>query len=827
MDNPVEKLDKNIVFNDKQALARQLAQEYAGSTFVHDDKGRLVSAQDLTGGSVSFAYDENNNLTEVTDPRGVLTQYEYDGFGQLTKEISAERGTTKYKYDAAGNKIKETRAGGLIIKRDYDALNRLTREVFKQSGVDRKVNRYSYDHCDNGVGRLCRVTSGNHITRYAYNALGQYTKIETKTADSDQFETVRYDYGTAGRLAVINYPTDLKVRYIYSDAADIKRIVGWYGREEDKNKFTIARNIQLDPVTRQITSLTYGNGIKSKYDYTEHGYVASQTLRQNGERLDRRNYSYDDRFNVTKIDRQDSSRSQNFTYDALGRLTQEQGGPDRSVSYSYDASGNRLSKTNSQGSLAYGYEGLSNQLTTLDGKTSNFDERGNLIEDRNGKRAFAYDVTNRMTAFYKKGKLQASYSYNAFGQRISKVTQRPMTAGDDHKSLSFAYTPNGQLLSETGRKSDKKKSFTHEYVWLGGVPLAKLSRKIKANGRTQKAELTYIHTDHLSAPRRATNEAGETIWLWDGGDAFGHGGIDKDPDGDGKKTNIRLRFAGQYFDQESGLYYNHHRDYDPRLGRYIQSDPIGLGDGINRYNYVKANPVNYIDPTGLKLVTFNSCSTTQIWQDGHGWVDGSQQTTCTTTVVNIADPDYGDALGSAQGDGVHPGGIDFGGGLGGNVDEVAQLNPEATQFANCKPGFDQTQFPTRTYPSTGSSGNDQRLSFFGPRVVGPFETFPRVVNSAISALNQAGPLALSATEGVTIFQRFDGYYRSLPNGQGFVGQRGVVDSAGIGSRARPISSVVTIDNSGHIGKSVGSRYVAVRLSEKNESQRFTCGKTFL
>jgi RHS repeat-associated protein len=60
-----------------------------------------------------------------------------------------------------------------------------------------------------------------------------------------------------------------------------------------------------------------------------------------------------------------------------------------------------------------------------------------------------------------------------------------------------------------------------------------------------------------------------------------------------------LRFAGQYYDQETGLHYNYHRYYDPKLGRYLRADPIGLAGGINPYVYVQNNSVNWTDPKGL------------------------------------------------------------------------------------------------------------------------------------------------------------------------------------------------------------------------------------
>jgi RHS repeat-associated protein len=82
------------------------------------------------------------------------------------------------------------------------------------------------------------------------------------------------------------------------------------------------------------------------------------------------------------------------------------------------------------------------------------------------------------------------------------------------------------------------------------------------------------------------------VWRWES-DPFGVGS----PDENGFTFN--LRFPGQYFDQETGLFHNYFRDYDPQTGRYIQADPIGLAGGTNLYNYAEGNPLTFYDPHGL------------------------------------------------------------------------------------------------------------------------------------------------------------------------------------------------------------------------------------
>ena len=105
-------------------------------------------------------------------------------------------------------------------------------------------------------------------------------------------------------------------------------------------------------------------------------------------------------------------------------------------------------------------------------------------------------------------------------------------------------------------------------------------------------DISYYHTDHLGTPQAMTDENQNIVWQAEY-DPFGQASIITET-----VTN-NIRFPGQYFDAETGLHYNYFRTYDPATGRYITSDPIGLGGGINTFGYVGGNPVVRIDPYGL------------------------------------------------------------------------------------------------------------------------------------------------------------------------------------------------------------------------------------
>jgi RHS repeat-associated protein len=110
--------------------------------------------------------------------------------------------------------------------------------------------------------------------------------------------------------------------------------------------------------------------------------------------------------------------------------------------------------------------------------------------------------------------------------------------------------------------------------------------------------LYFVEVDHLNSPRLVANASGTPVWRWDQQEPFGVNVPDENPSALGA-FEFPLRLPGQYADKETNVFYNYFRDYDPGIGRYVQSDPIGLDGGLNTYAYVGSKPLSSIDPTGL------------------------------------------------------------------------------------------------------------------------------------------------------------------------------------------------------------------------------------
>ncbi|WP_210559093.1 MULTISPECIES: RHS repeat-associated core domain-containing protein, partial [unclassified Pseudomonas] len=111
----------------------------------------------------------------------------------------------------------------------------------------------------------------------------------------------------------------------------------------------------------------------------------------------------------------------------------------------------------------------------------------------------------------------------------------------------------------------------------------------------KKACPFYYQLDHLGTPQELTDYSGEIVWSAQY-DAYGK--VSAITLAGEDYLDQPLRFQGQYFDAESGLHYNRHRYYDPRLGRYLTPDPVKLAGGLNQYQYTP-NPTGWVDPLGL------------------------------------------------------------------------------------------------------------------------------------------------------------------------------------------------------------------------------------
>ena len=285
------------------------------------------------------------------------------------------------------------------------------------------------------------------------------------------------------------------------------------------------------------------------------------------------NSLYDANGNLKQVDNSLTTVSNVYTYDALNRLDTASGSFG-SQDFGYDKNGNRLQLIEDGNILSYTYEANSNRLDIAANDDVVTDANGNITTQ--GAWTYTHTAHNRLATASQK-KLAGTYGYNGLGQRISKIANRV--------TQSYVYGLSGELLQE----SDGTASV--EYIYLNGQPLALI----------QQGNVYYIHNDHLGTPRAVTDATKSVVWSWDS-DAFGTTEPVGVTTGKGKNAytfTLNLRFPGQYYDSESGLHYNYFRYYDPRTGRYITSDPIGLAGGLNTYGYVGGNPVYWIDPLGL------------------------------------------------------------------------------------------------------------------------------------------------------------------------------------------------------------------------------------
>jgi RHS repeat-associated protein len=237
---------------------------------------------------------------------------------------------------------------------------------------------------------------------------------------------------------------------------------------------------------------------------------------------------------------------------------------------------------------AYTTATTSNRLTSVTNpaRTLGYNAAGSITSDTGNAYTSTYDASGRLATLVKAG-VTTTYSYNAQGQRVRKFSSSGAAS-----TVVFVYDQGGQLLGEYSNTG----TAIREYVWLGSTPIAVFTPDPANAGNPPL--VYFIHADHLDTPRVVLDRSNNQRWTWFA-EPFGTTAPNTNPQSLGAFTQP-LRFPGQYADSESGLNYNYFRDYDPSIGRYTQSDPIGLQGGINTFAYVSSSPTMYTDPQGLQ-----------------------------------------------------------------------------------------------------------------------------------------------------------------------------------------------------------------------------------
>lgn len=582
------------------------------STTTWDGLDRAKTLKDPLNGLTQLIYDGQDRTSQVTAPNGAATSLIVDGLGNLTSENSADRGTRSATYDEAGNLKTLTDARNLQSATTYDALNRPLTVTYPNTGENVTYTWDTAAGCTNGIGRLCQVTDSKGDVKYAYDARGNLTS-ETRTVGSLSF-TTQYSYDAADRLTTLIAPSGKVV----TANLDMDGRITQVSTSVAGNNVNLVQAVQTD-AAGNTTAQTFGDGTQENRSYGADGSPVSLTetaisggsenadvptlpewgaillgvlLMGIGLRSQRHSGSsgtfaatisafliagllglgalttpaqadealtYDQNGNV--IQRVGPSGTTTYGYDALDRLNSE-AGPSKTQTLGYDANSNRTSDATG----THTYLANTDRQLTIAGQSVTLDAAGNMTQARN--LGFVWNQTGQLKEVHQgspSGTLLASYDYDAFGRRIKKTTTASAPQGAMVRI--YLYDRYDRLLME----ADGSGNPLITYVWRDQVPISLILHGAQES-------VLYLETDHLNTPRAARNQNKTVVWRWES-DAFGTTLPNEDPDGDGKKTTVNLRFAGQYYDAESGLHYNFHRYYFPLLGRYLSSDPIGLAGG--------------------------------------------------------------------------------------------------------------------------------------------------------------------------------------------------------------------------------------------------------
>lgn len=579
VNDPAEGLIQRV-YNEAGEVTQHVNGDGETHQYAYDEVSRLTQTTDPEGHVKSFAYDSRDNISTVTDGRGGLTSFGYDGLDRMTTRTNPISQTMTRAYDGRDNLLTLTREDGAVETASYDGLGRRTQVVTPDNTLS-----YAYD----ARGNLIEAADDDSRVTFTYDNRNRLASTTTDGTVGPQPQvTLSYAYDALDRRTSMSDSLGGTTTYAYDPEDRLTDLTAPWGTVYSFSYDGEGRRTSLTSTSGRVTNYAYTNGLLSALSHAQSG-VALTDL----------NYQYGPDGQLTGIiDNLDPAKSKFISYDDLNRLVQvdegvpiaDGGTPIPVEDYAYDGEGNR---TASHLSTLYSSNDH-NQLLEDDSYTYAYDLKGNRIS-RTSKatgdvESYTYDSQNRLVG-YASPTTTASYSYDAMERRIGKAVDEAQTAYVYDMSVDDPLAHDDITLEfDTSGPAILTRRWAHSNAVDEPVGFEEYGASSGVGSGSERAMFS--------------DRQGSVIWVTDPASGSVVAAYEYDGFGKISQTQGALEqpygYTGREYDAESGLYYYRARAYDPQLGTFVQSDPIGFYSGqFSLYNYVSSDPYGWGDPSGL------------------------------------------------------------------------------------------------------------------------------------------------------------------------------------------------------------------------------------